>query len=182
MKPALLVLALFLLSACGRDNAPAEEPGDAATDDAAAMDDAPVMDDATAGCTPPDFDVGESVELAPGLTATLLERGYGRRAVAGDSVDVDYTGWLFDPEAEDSKGEKFDSSVDRNERFSFVLGAGRVIRGWDEGVACMLLGERRLLKIAPEMGYGERGIGSVIPPNATLLFDVKLYEARGPDE
>ncbi len=133
-------------------------------------------------CDPPAFEVGESVELAPGLTATLLKHGYGRRAEAGDIIDVHYTGWLFDPDAADNKGSKFDSSRDRNQPFQFPLGAGRVISGWDQGVECMMLGEQRLLRIAPEMGYGAGGFPPVIPPNATLLFDVELLEARGPGE
>jgi FKBP-type peptidyl-prolyl cis-trans isomerase len=135
-----------------------------------------------AACSPPTFEVDETVELVPGLEATLLERGYGRRAIAGDRVGVHYTGWLFEPNAPDGKGSKFDSSVDRDEVFEFPLGAGRVIRGWDQGVECMLIGEKRLLKIAPELAYGARGAGGVIPPNATLLFEVKLLSARGPGE
>ncbi len=134
------------------------------------------------GCTPPAFDVGETVELLPGLDATLLAGGHGRRVTAGDTVEVHYTGWLFDPNAPDNKGEKFDSSVDRGQTFQFPLGAGRVIQGWDKGVECMIIGEKRLLKIAPEMGYGARGAGGVIPPNATLLFEVELFGARGPGE
>ena len=134
------------------------------------------------GCTPPAFETGETVELAPGLEATLLAGGHGRRVTAGDMVEVHYTGWLFDPNAPDNKGEQFDSSVDRGETFQFPLGAGRVIQGWDKGVECMIIGEKRLLKIAPDMGYGARGAGGVIPPNATLLFEVELFGARAPGE
>lgn len=149
-----------------------------------AVDDGTETEEAAAAlsCDPPAFDVGESVELAPGLTATLLKHGYGRRAEAGDFIDVHYTGWLFDPNAVDNKGDTFDSSRDRNQPFRFALGAGDVIRGWDLGVECMMLGEQRLLEIAPEMGYGAGGFPPVIPPNATLLFDVELLEARGPGE
>jgi len=117
----------------------------------------------------------ESFEVAPGLSARILRAGDGQSAVAGDSVEVHYTGWLFDSEAPDSRGDKFDSSVDRNQKFSFPLGAGRVIRGWDEGVAGMQVGEVRELTIAPEMGYGDRGAGNVIPPGATLVFEVELF-------
>lgn len=100
--------------------------------------------------------------------------GTGDTAVAGKSVTVHYTGWLFDAAAADNKGKKFDSSRDRGEPFVFPLGAGRVIAGWDQGVAGMKVGGQRTLTIPPELGYGARGAGSVIPPNATLVFDVEL--------
>ena len=100
--------------------------------------------------------------------------GTGDEAVAGKEVTVHYTGWLFDPGKPDSKGRKFDSSRDRGEPFSFPLGMGHVIRGWDEGVLGMKVGGQRTLTIPPEKGYGARGAGGVIPPNATLLFDVEL--------
>jgi FKBP-type peptidyl-prolyl cis-trans isomerase len=124
----------------------------------------------------------EEVEIVPGLTMQKLQNGYGRAAVAGDLASVHYTGWLYDPNAPDGRGNKFDSSVDRGQPFQFPLGAGRVIRGWDEGVAGMLIGEKRLLKIAPELGYGNRGAGSDIPPGATLLFEVELLGLRGPND
>lgn len=117
----------------------------------------------------------ESFEIAPGLSARTLRTGAGRAAEAGDSVEVHYTGWLFDDTAANNRGEKFDSSVDRGQRFQFPLGAGSVIKGWDKGVAGMLIGEVRELTIAPEMGYGERGAGNVIPPGATLVFEVELF-------
>jgi FKBP-type peptidyl-prolyl cis-trans isomerase len=93
--------------------------------------------------------------------------GDGEEAVAGQTVEVHYTGWLTD-------GTKFDSSHDRNQTFSFKLGAGQVIAGWDQGVAGMKIGGSRKLTIPPDMGYGERGAGGVIPPNATLVFKVEL--------
>lgn len=93
--------------------------------------------------------------------------GDGDEAVAGQTVEVHYTGWLTD-------GTKFDSSLDRNQTFSFKLGGGQVIAGWDQGVAGMKIGGTRKLTIPPEMGYGERGAGGVIPPNATLVFKVEL--------
>lgn len=102
------------------------------------------------------------------------KQGTGAEAVAGKKVTVHYTGWLFDASAADKKGRKFDSSRDRGDPFSFLLGAGQVIRGWDEGVAGMKVGGQRTLTIPPEMGYGARGAGGVIPPNATLVFDVEL--------
>ena len=104
--------------------------------------------------------------------------GTGAEAVAGRSVTVHYTGWLYDPTLADHKGTKFDSSRDRNEPFSFDLGSGQVIPGWDQGVAGMKVGGQRMLTIPPDMGYGARGAGGVIPPNATLLFDVELLDVK----
>lgn len=124
----------------------------------------------------------EVIEVAPGLNAKILQRGYGRVAEAGDYVEVHYTGWLYDEQAEDNRGDKFDSSVDRGQKFQFQLGAGQVIQGWDKGVAGMLIGEKRELTLAPEMGYGDRGAGNVIPPGATLVFEVELFGLEGPNE
>ena len=104
---------------------------------------------------------------ASGLEIQELKLGEGAEAKAGATVDVHYTGWLLD-------GTKFDSSVDRGKPFSFHLGAGEVIRGWDEGVAGMKVGGKRKLRIPAELGYGARGAGGVIPGNATLIFDVEL--------
>jgi FKBP-type peptidyl-prolyl cis-trans isomerase len=100
--------------------------------------------------------------------------GTGAEAVPGQHITVHYTGWLFDEAAPDNKGRKFDSSRDRGDPFSFELGAGRVIQGWDEGFAGMKVGGTRRLVIPPEQGYGARGAGGVIPPNATLVFEVEL--------
>ena len=97
--------------------------------------------------------------------------GSGATAQAGQQVSVHYTGWLYN---DSIKGAKFDSSKDRNDPFSFRLGAGQVIKGWDEGVQGMKVGGARTLVIPPELGYGARGAGGVIPPNATLMFDVEL--------
>jgi len=110
------------------------------------------------------------------LIKTDTKLGEGAEAQAGQTVVVHYTGWLYDEDAADNKGAKFDSSLDRNEPFDFPLGGGRVIKGWDEGVAGMKEGGTRTLVIPPEMGYGPRGAGNVIPPNATLVFDVKLLK------
>ena len=107
---------------------------------------------------------------------TDTKLGEGAEAQAGQTVIVHYTGWLYDEAAAENKGAKFDSSLDRNEPFDFPLGGGRVIKGWDEGVAGMKEGGTRTLVIPPEMGYGPRGAGGVIPPNATLVFDVKLLK------
>ena len=104
--------------------------------------------------------------------------GTGAEAVAGHTVSVHYTGWLYDENAPGHKGSKFDSSRDRNEPFEFSLGAGQVIKGWDQGVEGMKVGGQRTLIIPPELGYGARGAGGVIPPNATLVFDVELLGVR----
>jgi len=111
----------------------------------------------------------EEVTTASGLKYVELAVGEGTPAKAGDRVQVHYTGWLLD-------GTKFDSSVDRGQPFVFPLGAGRVIRGWDEGVAGMKPGGKRKLVIPPDLGYGARGAAGVIPPNATLVFEVELLK------
>ncbi len=112
------------------------------------------------------------VEITQGLTATITKKGYGRAAVAGDYADVHTTLWLYDETAEGGRGTEIWASGGQ-EPFQFRLDAGQVIKGWDLGVACMLIGETRELKIAPELGYGERGKPPV-PPNATLLFEIEL--------
>ncbi|MDR6292997.1 MULTISPECIES: FKBP-type peptidyl-prolyl cis-trans isomerase [Inquilinus] len=109
---------------------------------------------------------------ASGLEIDDVEIGTGAEAKAGVTVTVHYTGWLQN--ADGSAGTKFDSSKDRNEPFRFPLGGGRVIKGWDEGVAGMKVGGKRRLTIPAALGYGARGAGGVIPPNATLIFDVEL--------
>ena len=101
--------------------------------------------------------------------------GTGAEARAGQHVHVHYTGWLYNG---GQQGAKFDSSLDRNDPFAFSLGAGMVIKGWDEGVAGMKVGGQRTLVIPPQLGYGARGAGGVIPPNATLKFDVELLDAH----
>lgn len=103
-----------------------------------------------------------------------VKLGKGAEAKAGQQVTVHYTGWLYDEAAPGHKGKKFDSSRDRNDPFVFQLGAGQVIKGWDVGVEGMKVGEQRTLIIPANMGYGARGAGGVIPPNATLVFDVEL--------
>ena len=100
--------------------------------------------------------------------------GAGGTARAGQNVSVHYTGWLHDPARPDGRGAKFDSSKDRGQPFRFALGAGQVIGGWDEGVQGMQIGGTRVLLIPPQLGYGARGAGGVIPPNATLVFEVDL--------
>jgi FKBP-type peptidyl-prolyl cis-trans isomerase len=110
-------------------------------------------------------------EMPNGLKYTDTKTGDGAAATPGNKVSVHYTGWLYNNGA---KGAKFDSSVDRGQPFQFTLGAHQVIAGWDEGVAGMKVGGKRTLIIPPELGYGARGAGGVIPPNATLMFDVEL--------
>lgn len=157
-----LVLLATITAGCGRD-APEQDP--AATEPAAAQ---PGADAAAAS----------SFEIAPGLTARILREGAGEVAEAGDNVEVHYTGWLYDEAAADNRGNKFDSSVDRGAKFQFPLGAGRVIKGWDQGVAGMKIGEVRELTIAPDLAYGERGFPPVIPPASTLVFEVELFAAE----
>jgi FKBP-type peptidyl-prolyl cis-trans isomerase len=111
------------------------------------------------------------VTMPDGLKYTDEQVGTGAEAVPGKTAVVHYTGWLLD-------GTKFDSSLDRKQPFSFPLGAGQVIKGWDEGVAGMKVGGKRTLIVPPALGYGARGAGNVIPPNATLKFDVQLLEVR----
>jgi FKBP-type peptidyl-prolyl cis-trans isomerase FkpA len=109
--------------------------------------------------------------MPDGLKYTEDQVGTGTEATKGKTVSVHYTGWLLD-------GTKFDSSRDRNQPFSFALGQGRVIKGWDEGVAGMKVGGKRTLVIPPDLGYGASGAGGVIPPNATLKFEVELLEVK----
>lgn len=109
----------------------------------------------------------KTVTTPSGLAYEILKEGAGEAVQSGRNVSVHYTGWLTD-------GTKFDSSVDRGDPFKFRLGAGMVIKGWDEGVAGMKVGEKRKLTIPPGLGYGSRGAAGVIPPNATLIFDVEL--------
>jgi peptidylprolyl isomerase len=115
------------------------------------------------------------IEMPDGLKYTDTKTGDGATARAGNKVSVHYTGWLSDNGA---KGKKFDSSVDRGQPFQFTLGQHQVIAGWDEGVAGMKVGGKRTLNIPPELGYGARGAGGVIPPNATLIFDVELLQVQ----
>ena len=116
--------------------------------------------------------MAENMETTPsGLQYHDVKVGTGASPSAGQTAVVHYTGWLLD-------GKKFDSSKDRGQPFTFALGRGQVIKGWDEGVATMKVGGTRILMIPPELGYGARGAGGVIPPNATLKFEVELLEIR----
>ncbi len=115
------------------------------------------------------------VTTASGLQYIDEVVGDGSEAKGGEQVIVHYTGWLYNNR---EKGKKFDSSVDRGEPFKFPLGAGRVIAGWDQGVKGMKIGGKRTLILKPELGYGARGAGGVIPPNAMLIFDVELLDLK----
>jgi FKBP-type peptidyl-prolyl cis-trans isomerase len=111
------------------------------------------------------------------LIKTDVKLGTGAEATSGQRVSVHYTGWLYDETATSHKGKRFDSSLDRGKPFKFILGVGRVIQGWDQGVQGMKVGGKRTLTIPAEMGYGARGAGT-IPPNAPLIFDVQLMSVN----
>ncbi len=139
---------------------------------------------ATVACggSTPNSETTEGAPMADtGVTALQMidtKVGTGAEATAGRVVRVHYTGWLFDASKADKRGNKFDSSKDRNEPFEFPLGGGQVIPGWDQGFAGMKVGGSRVLTVPPAMGYGARGAGGVIPPNATLVFEVELLEVK----
>ncbi len=120
--------------------------------------------------------VGKTMTTPSGLKITDSKIGTGAQPQPGQTCVMHYTGWLYENGA---KGAKFDSSLDRGQPFEFPIGQGRVIAGWDEGVATMKAGGKRTLIIPPELGYGARGAGGVIPPNATLIFDVELLDVKG---
>lgn len=120
--------------------------------------------------------IGAAV-AADGLVKNDAVVGTGKEALAGTIVQVNYTGWLYDSKAADKRGAKFDSSIGRGP-FSFPLGAGRVIKGWDQGVAGMKVGGKRTLIIPSELAYGQRGAGGAIPPGATLVFEVELLDVK----
>jgi peptidylprolyl isomerase len=126
---------------------------------------------------PTDAKAGEATVTTPsGLKYTDSKAGAGATPKQGQTCVMHYTGWLY---VDGAKGKKFDSSVDRGQPFEFPIGMRRVIAGWDEGVASMKVGGKRTLIIPPELGYGARGAGGVIPPNATLIFDVELLDVKG---
>ncbi len=151
-------LAALVLAGCGQDQSTSAAP-------------------AASGC--PSADANGVVAITEGLTARITSRGYGRAAAAGDYADVHTTLWLYDENAAGGRGtEIWTSGGDRP--FQFQLSAGQVIKGWDLGVACMLVGETRELRIAPELGYGARGKPPV-PANATLLFEIELVNLVSPE-
>lgn len=137
-----------------------------------------------AGCgeqTPPPAATPATTENAPitQLQKIDIVKGTGEGISAGQQAVVHYTGWLYDPSAPDHKGKQFDSSRERGKPFRFTIGAGGVIKGWEEGVQGMQPGGQRQLVIPPDLGYGASGAGGVIPPNATLMFDIELLAIEG---
>lgn len=115
---------------------------------------------------------------ASGMTITDQKTGTGASAINGHEVVVNYTGWLYDPTQPQGHGKKFDSSYDHHQTFSFTLGSGQVIQGWDQGVVGMKVGGDRTLLIPPDLGYGQQGAPGIIPPNSTLIFDVELVDVH----
>lgn len=154
------------LAACGSDEPPSGSTADPDSGAAAAP-----------ACPQPDEN--GIVDIEDGLVATVVKRGYGRAAQSKDYADVHTTLWLYDEEAEGGRGTEIWSSGG-DQPFQFQLDAGQVIRGWDLGVKCMLVGEKRELRIAPELAYGARGKPPV-PPNATLLFEIELVKLTAPE-
>jgi peptidylprolyl isomerase len=128
------------------------------------------------GPTPVTAQTGKTMTTSTGLQIADTKVGTGAMPKTGQTCVMHYTGWLYQ---NGQKGAKFDSSVDRGQPFEFPIGTGRVIKGWDEGVASMKVGGKRTLIIPPDLGYGARGAGAVIPPNATLLFEVELLGVKG---
>ena len=161
---AVVALGLVFGLACTQAAAPQPAP-------TAAAKPAAVVQNQASPAAAAQPNAGKEVTLPDGLKYTDDAVGTGAEAVAGKNVVVHYTGWLTD-------GTKFDSSRDRNQPFTFPLGRGQVIKGWDEGVAGMKVGGKRTLTIPPELGYGARGAGGVIPPNATLKFEVELLDVK----
>jgi FKBP-type peptidyl-prolyl cis-trans isomerase FkpA len=144
---------------------------------AAALLAAPALADDAKPTPAPGAEKGETkmTKTPSGLQYEDVKVGTGESPKKGQTAVVHYTGWLWENGA---KGKKFDSSVDRGQPFSFPVGMGRVIKGWDEGVATMKVGGKRVLLIPPDLGYGSRGAGGAIPPNATLIFEVELIEIK----
>ncbi len=158
----LLLLVVLLVPACGSESEPAVSSENNAADNVATTEQSEAKE------------TGSAPAPSSELMIDVIAEGEGEAIEPGKTAVVHYTGWLYDTSAPENRGTKFDSSRDRGQTFSFPLGAGRVITGWDEGVKGMKVGERRILTLPPEMGYGARGTGGVIPPNATLIFDVEL--------
>ncbi len=160
---AALALAALALAACS-------SAGDSS------LAQAPAPDAAQTAQSAPQAAVGQAVTTRSGLQMIDQKVGSGRSPLPGYIAVVHYTGWLYQ---NGQKGRKFDSSVDRGQPFEFPVGQGRVIKGWDEGVSSMKVGGKRTLIVPPELGYGARGTGGSIPPNATLIFEVELLGVKG---
>ena len=165
-KLSFLLVSVFLLAACSKESAQENT-----------VESAPIQNSAPAAEAPAaNIPV---VEIVPGLTMRITQDGSGAAAEPGQDVKVHYTGWLYDATAENARGQKFDSSLDRGQHFEFSLGGGRVIKGWDQGVVGMRVGETRELTIAPEMAYGDRSVGELIPGGSTLVFEISLAGLSG---
>ena len=188
-KPALIAILLSssLIAACGGSSAPEPGTGKPAETPAALPPNTigpagtpPVTapDAAVAPNAAPNAPVAPSPPARPAFTRTDLQIGSGREAVKGKSLSVNYTGWLYDPTKPDLKGKMFDTSKGR-EPLTFMLGVGQVINGWDEGFQGMKIGGRRRLTIPPDLAYGADGAGGgLIPPNATLIFEMELLDVQ----
>jgi FKBP-type peptidyl-prolyl cis-trans isomerase FkpA len=157
-----LIAAVLAVAGCGQS-----EP------------EAPPAEEAVTQVDCPQADADGVIEIEPGLIATIVKTGYGRAAQSKDYADVHTTLWLYDENAEGGRGTEIWSSGGV-QPFQFQIDAGQVIAGWDLGVKCMLVGEKRELRIPPELGYGERGKPPV-PPNATLLFEIELVKLTTPE-
>jgi peptidylprolyl isomerase len=169
MKTSLLVLTLTLISAFAAAQASKTTHSTTATKRTSTATHKPVA--ARPSTAAPTKVTGPGIKTPSGLQYWDIKGGLGATPEAGQTVMVHYTGWL-------TSGKKFDSSVDAHKPFTFPLGQGAVIKGWDEGVATMKVGGKRQLRIPPDLAYGEKGYPGVIPPNATLIFDVELLSAR----
>lgn len=173
----MVAVAVVAMAACSKAPAPEAKPVEAPKAAAEAPKPAAVAATPTPAAAPAEAQPAaapagketavDKITTPSGLQYQEIQVGTGAQPAAGQVVVVHYTGWLTD-------GKKFDSSVDRGQPFKFVLGKGMVIKGWDEGLSTMKVGGKRKLTIPPELGYGPRGAGGVIPPNATLVFDVEL--------
>jgi FKBP-type peptidyl-prolyl cis-trans isomerase FkpA len=173
-KQLIVASSFVALTLTGCDQQPATEQADASQDSNQAVtefaqDSAQEIAQETAQ---------EVVVEITELVKIDIVDGDGAEAQVGQEVVVHYTGWLYEPGADDNKGQQFDSSIDRGDPFAFPLGGKRVIRGWDEGVVGMQVGGKRTLIIPADMAYGDRGAGAVIQPGATLIFDVELLEIQ----
>jgi FKBP-type peptidyl-prolyl cis-trans isomerase len=165
-KLNFLLVSVFLLAACSKESAQENTVESAANQPSTPVEEAPAANI-------------PAVEIVPGLTMRITQEGSGAVAARGQNAKVHYTGWLYDTSAENARGPKFDSSLDRGQHFEFALGGGRVIKGWDQGVVGMRVGETRELTIAPEMAYGDRSVGELIPSGSTLVFEISLAGLSG---
>lgn len=158
LRSLAVLLCVLALSACNGGSPNESSSDDAKTSETSASE--------------------SSASDSNGLTVEDILVGSGEEVMNKSALAMHYTGWLYDPSMPDNQGKKFDSSLDRGKPLEFILGTGRVIKGWDQGITGMRVGGKRRLIIPPELGYGQRGAGSQIPPNATLMFDIELVAAE----